>query len=89
MKNKMPWLILGIVFALIAALVLFFLLGMFFMTVAIRTLFGSVDGQQIDGSLTSGTVKAYAFMAVAGVACAGVSILGFTKGVNRKDKGGR
>ncbi len=89
MKNKTPWLILGIVFAVIATLVLLLLFGMIFMTVAIRTLFGSVDGQQIDGSLTSEMIQAYVFMAVAGLACAGVSILGFAKSLNRKDKEGR
>lgn len=68
MKNKTPWLILGIVFAVIATLVLLLLFGMIFMTVAIRTLFGSVDGQQIDGSLTSEMIQAYVFMAVAGLA---------------------
>ena len=86
MKNNAPWLVLGIIFAVLSALFLLFLLGLVFLTIAIPALFGSGDGQQIDGAFTTDTIQACAFMAVTGLAFAGVSALGFVKAARRKKK---
>ncbi|MBN1892462.1 MAG: hypothetical protein JW780_06735 [Clostridiales bacterium] len=86
MKKKAPWLVLGIICAIIAVLVFLTLFGIVFMSFAIRSIFNNVDGNQISNRFTSTEIQSYVIMAVTGLAFIGGSVLGFVKFAKNKSE---